>query len=117
MRSSTLTMAAWIALAGITAWSVPEATAETAEENYGKYCAKCHGDDGSGNGPAADVLDVFPGDFTDCERMASILDEDLATITATGGEAVGRSRQMPAAARIPPEDLPALVEYVRSFCK
>ena len=31
---------------------------------YDKQCASCHGDDGIGDGPKADELKTYPGDFT-----------------------------------------------------
>ena len=31
---------------------------------YDKQCASCHGDDGIGDGPKADELKAYPGDFT-----------------------------------------------------
>ncbi|RMD81737.1 MAG: cytochrome c [Candidatus Dadabacteria bacterium] len=105
------------ALAALVLAVASTASAATAEENYRTHCLKCHGVSGRGDGPAADVLDVPAGDFTDCEHMNQVSDDYLLTIIRNGGEAVGRSSQMPGAAKIPEEEIPALVEYVRSFCK
>ncbi len=33
--------------------------------SYERNCQSCHGDNGQGDGPDADGLDDFPGDFTD----------------------------------------------------
>ncbi|RMD83607.1 MAG: cytochrome c [Candidatus Dadabacteria bacterium] len=93
------------------------ALAATAEENYKEHCLKCHGENGDGHGPAADVLDVPAADFTDCEHMKSLSDDYLLNIIKGGGEAVGKSPQMPAAGKIPEAEYPALVEYIRSFCE
>ncbi len=88
-----------------------------AETNYAKHCLKCHGEDGDGKGPASAVLDVTPGDFADCDTMKALSDEFLLKIISSGGEAVGKSPQMPAANKVAAEDVPALVEYVRGFCE
>lgn len=88
-----------------------------AEANYAKHCVKCHGEDGDGKGPAAAVLDVSPGDFGDCEAMKSLSDDFLLKIITNGGEAVGKSPQMPAANKVAAEDVPALVKYIRGFCE
>ncbi|MFQ5477822.1 MAG: c-type cytochrome [Candidatus Binatia bacterium] len=93
------------------------AVARTAEENYGKYCLKCHGESGQGDGPAADVLDVPAGDFTDCEHMKALDNEYLLKIIKGGGEAVEKSPQMPAAGKVPEDEIPALVDFVREFCE
>lgn len=110
-------LAASVALAAVFVWFTGSALAATAEENYKNHCLKCHGIEGKGDGPAADVLEVPAGDFTDCEHMDTVSDEYLLNIIRRGGEAVGRSLQMPAAGQIPEDEHPALVEYVRSFCK
>lgn len=40
------------------------ANLETGKKLYGRYCSQCHGDEGKGNGPAADFLYPRPRDFT-----------------------------------------------------
>ncbi len=108
---------ALVAAVLLTAGLTTAALAATAEENYKNHCLKCHGEDGDGRGPAADVLDVPAGDFTDCEHMKSLSDDYLIEIMKGGGQAVGKSVQMPAAGKIPEEEYPALAEYIRSFCE
>ncbi|MDH5398938.1 MAG: c-type cytochrome [Cyclobacteriaceae bacterium] len=34
---------------------------------YSKHCKSCHGTDGIGDGPKADQLETYPGDFTSDE--------------------------------------------------
>jgi len=103
---------------GLSVLLVPKLSrAVDAEENYAKHCVKCHGENGDGKGPASAVLDVSPGDFSDCETMKTLSDEFLVTIITTGGEAVGKSPQMPAARKVAAEDIPALVKYIRGFCE
>jgi len=105
------------AIVGVACLMTTSVLAATAEENYNKHCMKCHGADGDGGGPAADVLEVPPTDFTDCERMKTLSDEYLLKVIGSGGEAVGKSSQMPASTKIPQEEHPGLVEFVRSFCE
>ncbi|MFQ5353169.1 MAG: hypothetical protein ACE5D3_08875, partial [Candidatus Binatia bacterium] len=58
-----------------------------------------------------------PADFSDCSHMKSLTDAYLLEIVKKGGEAVGKSLQMPPAAKVAEEDLPALIDYIRSFCE
>ncbi len=43
---------------------VKPTSAVSGQEMYKTYCAVCHGTEGKGNGPAADVLKVPPPDLT-----------------------------------------------------
>jgi mono/diheme cytochrome c family protein len=36
-----------------------------------EHCAQCHGDDGTGNGPMAKVLNVTPADLTSISKSAN----------------------------------------------
>ncbi|MFQ5666981.1 MAG: c-type cytochrome [Candidatus Binatia bacterium] len=92
--------------------------AESAAKNYEQLCRKCHGEDGSGNGPAAGVLDKHPGDFTDCAAMQERSRDFVVKIIAGGGAAVGRSVQMPVTGKkLSPEEVEALADYVmHHFC-
>ncbi len=51
---------------------------------YVEYCAKCHGEDGTGNTPKGKQL--MARDFTDPEFQASKSDADLVKIVTKGGE-------------------------------
>jgi mono/diheme cytochrome c family protein len=95
------------------------AWAASVEENYTKHCSPCHGQNGSGNGPAAKVLNKHPGDFTNCDVMRAYKREFLVKIIAEGGTAVGRSSQMPASAKkLSPEEIEGLVDHIATgFCK
>jgi len=90
----------------------------TPAESYAKKCRKCHGEDGTGNGPAAAVLDVHPGNFTDCAKMASRDHDYFVKIITEGGKAVGKSEQMPAHKnKLSAEEIDALATYVAThFC-
>lgn len=95
------------------------ALAAAAAENYQKLCRNCHGDDGSGNGPVAAVLDKPPQNFTDCAAMAAHSREFLRKIITEGGGAVGESPQMPAFGKnLSAEEIEELTGYVAThFCR
>ena len=58
-----------------------------AKKEFVRFCAKCHGTNGKGDGPQADALTTKPHDFTDCARMKAISDDTLFTAIKEGGEA------------------------------
>ena len=89
-----------------------------AKTNYPTFCAKCHGDDGKGNGSGAATLATKPRDFTDCARMAKESDDMLFNVIKKGGKANGFSGDMQAwnTAFEDPE-IKDLVAYIRTFCK
>ena len=43
---------------------IKQVSPASGEQMYKNYCAVCHGNDGKGNGPAADALKVPPSDLT-----------------------------------------------------
>ena len=45
-----------------------KATPIDGKEMFHEYCAVCHGDQGKGNGPAADALKKAPADLTQISR-------------------------------------------------
>ena len=103
------------ALAGAASWS----SAEDAGPIYQKYCASCHGEDGSGNGPAAGMLAKPPADFRDCAAIGSRPREEQVKIVTQGGGSVGRSPQMPSfGTSLSAQQIAALVDYIRTaFCE
>jgi mono/diheme cytochrome c family protein len=108
-----------LAVASAMAATVSSGRAASTEENYERFCSACHGKDGSGNGPAAKVLNKHPGDFTDCNAMKAHKREFLLRIIAEGGAAVGRSSQMPGMSKkLSPKEIEELAHYVSTgFCK
>jgi c(7)-type cytochrome triheme protein len=85
---------------------------------YEEVCVQCHGRDGDGKGPLAEVLSIQPrdlraGDFRFRSTVAPSLptDEDLFTVISRGVP----NSSMPAFATLPAEDRWALVEAVKSF--
>jgi cytochrome c oxidase cbb3-type subunit III len=103
----------------IAATGVPVAAADlaAAKKDYVRFCSKCHGTEGKGDGPQADALATKPRDFTDCTRMKGLSDETLFTAIKEGGEAAHLSKDMPAwKDGMDDDDIHGLVAYVRSLC-
>ncbi|GMR12957.1 MAG: c-type cytochrome [Gemmatimonadota bacterium] len=88
---------------------VEQATSGT-KETFNRLCAACHGAEGKGNGRAAAAFDPRPPDFTDAELWVDRTDEELASSIADG------IREMPGFdARLKPEEIAALVKYIRTL--
>jgi len=101
---------------GITAAS--RAGAADATMDYKIFCARCHGDGGHGDGPDGSTLSTKPQDFTDCAAMGKLTDEIIFNAIKGGGSSVGMPADMPAWGEgLNDDQIKALVQYVRSFCK
>lgn len=90
----------------------------TAQKQYNKYCAKCHGTEGRGDGEQGATLKQKPKVFTDPIEMAKVDDEKLFNTIKHGGEPLdGRKSDMPAMGKsLSDFEIRCLVAYVRSFC-
>lgn len=83
-------------------------------------CAKCHGKAGKGDGEGLKKInaDVVPVDWTDRALMSKWSDADLVKIIQQGGQAVGKSKVMPAYhGKLSDDQISALVRYIRSLAK
>jgi cytochrome c553 len=91
--------------------------AEEAQTMFKTVCAACHGETGTGNGPAAAALDPKPRNYTDKTWQASVTDDQIAKTILMGGAAVGKSPVMPAQPQLreKPEVLAELVKIIRKF--
>jgi len=86
-------------------------------KEFVRFCSKCHGTEGKGDGPQADALTTKPRDFTDCARMKGLTDDTLFTAIKEGGEAVHLSKDMPAwKDGMDDDEIHDLIAYVRSLC-
>ena len=106
-------------------WNVPgwgfaqAADLATAQKQFNKYCAKCHGADGRADGEQAATLDHKPKDWTNCAEMAKVSDEDRFKITKFGGQPIhGQQCEMPGMGKaLSDDEIRGLVAYTRSFCQ
>jgi len=108
-----------VMLWAVPGWSHAQATdLVTAQTQFGKYCAKCHGVDGRGAGEQAATLTQKPKDWTNCTEMATVSDEDRFKIAKFGGQQVpGRQSEMPGMGKaLSDDEIRGLVAYIRSFC-
>jgi len=95
-----------------------DADTAKARQNYLNFCAKCHGEDGKGNGPSAATLNPKPRDYTDCKTMAGKPDSELVKVITEGGEAADMSADMqPWGGTLSADEIQALVKFVRNFCQ
>jgi mono/diheme cytochrome c family protein len=83
---------------------------------YRRHCAHCHGISGDGRGPTAMILDPYPRDyrpgvfkFKSTFSADRPTDDDLRTIVYNGIPGTA----MPAFALLAPDEIDALVEYVK----
>jgi mono/diheme cytochrome c family protein len=78
---------------------------------FKEYCARCHGEDGTGNTPKGKQL--MARDFTDVEWRSAKSDADMIKTVISGGEG------MPAfGKKLTAEQIESLVkDDVRSFAK
>ncbi|MBI3245491.1 MAG: cytochrome c [Deltaproteobacteria bacterium] len=114
----------WILLLALL-WSAPgsghaqAAELATAQKQFNKYCAKCHGAGGRGDGEQAATLNHKPKDWTNCTEMAKISDEERFKITKFGGQQVhGQQCEMPGMGKaLSDDEIRGLVAHIRNFCQ
>ena len=95
---------------------VDDADFKAAKKDHDKHCARCHGDEGKGDGRASELLKVKPADWTDASRMAALSDEQLFLIIEKGGKGTGKSKLMPSyEAKLDQKQINRLVAFVKSF--
>ena len=113
-----LLVAALIGAVACTALAATPSWTDSAEENYGAYCARCHGEDGHGDGPSAVTLKTKPRNFGDCEQLRQISDDTMFNAIKRGGASVGLSGDMPDwSTDLGDDEIHELVKFVRTFCK
>jgi len=98
--------------------TVPSAAAVDGPALYARWCASCHGAQGSGDGVNARYLPVRPAVHRDGRVFSLRSDDQLYDAIAAGGAAMGRSARMPAfGATLTPAELRALVAHIRVLCR
>jgi mono/diheme cytochrome c family protein len=118
-KSMNVMRALGLALPLMAVTALPAAGTDLAatRKEFVKFCSKCHGTGGKGDGPQADALTTKPRDFTDCTRMKGISDETMFSAIKEGGEAVHLSKDMPAwKDGMDDEEIHDLIAYVRTLC-
>lgn len=89
-----------------------------AKETFTKECAKCHGDQGKGDGATLVKVKGKAMDWSNKGGMSKVGDDDLTKIIAEGGGAVGKSKLMPAyGKKLDEKALKEMVSFIRSLGK
>jgi len=112
---------AWGIIAfGAPALATAQGDAARGEALYVEYCLQCHGAQGEGWGwgdKTAPPPVPIP-DLSDAQRMWQLSDQYLFEIIKEGGEAVGRTRFMPAAERVMSDEaIWDVIAYLRSLSR
>ena len=96
----------------------PDASnAKSGKEIYRYACRSCHGERGTGKGPAIQGFPVPILDFSDCERMRSKTDRKLFEMIKFGGEAFARSNVMISWQEVYSDpEIQQVVVFIRSLC-
>jgi mono/diheme cytochrome c family protein len=110
-----------MALLGIAAFLVlvrMPARADSAQDNYTAFCAKCHGPTGHGDGPGAASLSTKARDFANCDVMQKISDDTMFKVIQGGGASVGLPADMPSWSKgLSDAEIHDLVSFIHTFCK
>ncbi len=77
---------------------------------FDNKCAACHGEKGKGNGPLASTFDPKPRDFCLPEFWQGDVDKKIT-------DAVNKGKNQMIPVNLKPDELKAVIEYVKSSCK
>lgn len=77
-------------------------------------CFNCHGKSGQGDGPAGQVLNPGPRNFTNCKFHKKRKDGELFWVIKNGSPGTGMVPLIPSA--ITEEEAWKVIAYERSFC-
>jgi cytochrome c peroxidase len=96
--------------------NTPESVAKGKALFEGKgTCFNCHGKEGKGDGPAGQILNPSPRDFTNCKFHKKRKDGELFWVIKNGSPGTGMVPLIPAA--ITEEEAWMVINYERTFCK
>ncbi|HTD88788.1 MAG TPA: c-type cytochrome [Candidatus Binatia bacterium] len=86
--------------------------------NYAKYCAACHGEDGHGNGFNAAFLPRKPTVHANATDMSRRPDDTLFDAIHSGGYIVNKSHLMPPWGQsLSANEIRELVRHIRTLCQ
>ena len=108
-RLTTLSILSVGVLAGVTAFSEPARSDDKSAALYKQKCASCHGADGKGDTPAGKATQVRS--FADPE-VGKMSDQELADVIEKG-----KGKMPKYGATMKPEDIKAMVAYIRTLAK
>ncbi len=119
----SLALACWAAPHGEKNWPVPEeakklknplpateASLAAGKALYLEHCAKCHGEQGKGDGPEVEMYDVKPADFTDAHMMSEMTDGEIFWKISEGRKPMPTFKK-----QLTEEQRWQLVNYVRTL--
>ena len=89
--------------------------AADAKENWTKYCAQCHGPDGTANTPMGKKLNAK--NLTDAKVQSGFTDAQAATAIKDGVKENGKVAMKAFGDKLSDDEVQALVKYVRSLKK
>jgi mono/diheme cytochrome c family protein len=94
--------------------AVMPAYGQDVKQLYEQTCAMCHGPEGKGDGPTAQVLQPKPANLA--VALKGKKDTYLTKLIREGGASVGKSPLMPSYQGIlKDEQIRALIKYVKGF--
>jgi mono/diheme cytochrome c family protein len=89
--------------------------AADAKENWTKYCAQCHGPDGTANTPMGKKLNAK--NLTDAKVQSGFTDAQAATAIKDGVKENGKVAMKAFGDKLSDDEVQALVKYVRTLKK
>lgn len=92
-----------------------KATLDAGRALFTIRCQMCHGKAGDADTPMGKAMKPAPARFSDGVWQHTTSDADIRQIVTLGGAALKKSPAMPAAKNLKPEELEALVAFVRSL--
>jgi mono/diheme cytochrome c family protein len=95
--------------------SIASTRAADPKENWTKYCAQCHGPDGSANTPMGKKLNAK--NLTDAKTQSGFTDAEAAKAIKEGVKENGKVAMKAFGDKLSDDDVQALVKYVRSLKK
>ena len=98
-------------------WAPVQDAYADAKEAYTKECAKCHGDQGKGDGATLVKVKGKAMDWSNKAAMSKVSDDEIAKIIAEGGAGTGKSKLMPAYKKMDEKAIKEMVTFIRSMAK